>query len=112
VIDDLKREPWISNPDESVIEVPQTFLGMSSACLRVQAEILSSTIDAGGCPVTGWAVSNAAGQTDGKDNLMFVKKKSRGRIDPVISHDDGDGALAPTCDRRAAEIRNLVFGGR
>jgi phage terminase large subunit-like protein len=85
VIDDLKREPWVSNPDETVIEVPQTFLGMSSACLRVQAEILSATIDADGCPVTGWAVSNAAGQTDGKDNLMFVKKKSRGRIDPVIS---------------------------
>ncbi len=85
VIDDLKREPWLSNADETVLEIPQTFLGMSSACLRLQAEILASMVDADGCPVTGWAVSNAAGQTDGKDNLMFVKKKSRGRIDPVIA---------------------------
>ncbi len=85
VIDDLKREPWLSNADDTVLEIPQTFLGMSSACLRMQAEILSGSVDACGCPVTGWAVSNAAGQTDGKDNLMFVKKKSRGRIDPVIS---------------------------
>jgi phage terminase large subunit-like protein len=70
---------------EQVLAVPQTFQGMSSACLRVQADILAGEIDAGGNPVTAWAVSNAVDQRDGKDNLMFVKKKSRGRIDPVIS---------------------------
>jgi phage terminase large subunit-like protein len=30
-------------------------------------------------------VSNTADQRDGKDNLLFTKKKSRGRIDPVIA---------------------------
>jgi len=35
--------------------------------------------------VTAWAVSNTVGQRDGKDNLMFVKGKSRGRIDPMIA---------------------------
>jgi len=71
--------------EEQVISVPQTFAGMSGACLRVQADILAGDIDARRCPVTGWAVSNTVGQRDGKDNLMFAKGKSRGRIDPVIS---------------------------
>lgn len=73
--------------ESQVIEVPQTFAGMSSACLRMQGEILEGTVDACGDPVTAWCVSNAVGNWDGKANLMFTKdpKKMRGRIDPVIS---------------------------
>lgn len=72
---------------EQVIEVPQTYQGMSAACLRVQADILAGMVDARGCPVTAWAVSNAVGNQDGKGNLMFTKdpKKSKGRIDPLIA---------------------------
>jgi phage terminase large subunit-like protein len=70
---------------EQAIDVPQTYAGMSSACLRMQAEILAANVDVGGCPVTAWSVSNTVGQRDGKDNLMFTKGKSRGRIDPVIA---------------------------
>ncbi len=83
LIDELIHEDGFKATQ--VLAVPQTFAGMSSACLRVQAEILDGAIDARGCPVTAWAVSNAVGQRDGKDNLMFVKGKSRGRIDPVIA---------------------------
>lgn len=72
-------------PETQVLAVPQTFQGMSSACLKMQAEILAGAVDANGCPVTAWAVSNTVDQRDGKDNMMFVKKKSRGRIDPVIA---------------------------
>jgi phage terminase large subunit-like protein len=73
--------------EQDVIEVPQTFAGMSTACLRMQAEILEASVDAGGCPVTAWAVSCAVGNQDGKANLMFTKdpKKMRGRIDPLIA---------------------------
>lgn len=71
--------------EEQVLAVPQTFQGMSSACLKFQAEALSGQLDARGCPVTAWAVSNTVGQVDGKGNLMFTKGKSRGRIDPVIA---------------------------
>lgn len=82
LIDDLVREGF----DEThVLAVPQTFAGMSAACLRVQADMLAGEIDAGGCPVTAWSVSNVVANRDGKDNLMFAKGKSRGRIDPVIS---------------------------
>jgi phage terminase large subunit-like protein len=71
--------------ETQVLSVPQTFAGLSAACLRVQADILAGDIDAGGCPVTAWAVSNVVDQRDGKDNMLFIKKKSRGRIDPVMS---------------------------
>jgi phage terminase large subunit-like protein len=82
LIDELIAEGFAK---EQVLEVAQTYLGMSSACLAMQADILSGAIDARGCPVTSWAVSNVVGQKDGKDNLMFAKGKSRGRIDPVIA---------------------------
>lgn len=71
--------------EAQAVAVPQTYAGMSSACLQVQADILAGQIDARGCPVTAWAVSNAVGQRDGKDNLMFAKGKSHGRIDPLIA---------------------------
>jgi phage terminase large subunit-like protein len=83
LIDELVTEDGFT--EEQVLAVPQTYQGMSSACLRVQGDILAGEIDAGGCPVTGWAVSNAVPNIDGKDNLLFAKGKSRGRIDPVIA---------------------------
>jgi phage terminase large subunit-like protein len=93
-----------------VIEVRQTYAGMSSACLRVQADILAGDIDAGGCPVTAWAVSNVIANHDGKDNLMFAKGKSRGRIDPVIA-----ATIATTLQLRQAPAavpayQIMVFG--
>jgi phage terminase large subunit-like protein len=83
LIDELVREEGFAA--DRVLAVPQTYQGMSSACLRMQAEILEGNIDAGGCPVTAWSVSNAVANRDGKDNLMFAKGKSRGRIDPLIA---------------------------
>jgi phage terminase large subunit-like protein len=71
--------------ETQVLAVPQTFAGLSSACLRMQADIMAGDIDARRCPVTAWAVSNVVDQRDGKDNMLFIKKKSRGRIDPVMS---------------------------
>lgn len=83
LIDELVNDHGFT--PEQVVEVPQTYKGMSSACLRVQADILAGEIDAGGCPVTARAVSNAVANVDGKDNLMFAKGKSTGRIDPLIA---------------------------
>jgi phage terminase large subunit-like protein len=85
VIGALKKEPWVTDPDETILEVSQSFPGMSKACLTVQAEIEDANIDANSCPVTGWAVSNVVDGRDSNDNMKFVKKKSRGRIDPVVS---------------------------
>jgi phage terminase large subunit-like protein len=68
---------------EQVVEVPQTFAGLSSACLHLEAEVLEGRVDAGNCPVMAWCASNAVVQRDGKDNIQPIKKRSRGRIDPI-----------------------------
>ena len=83
LVDELVKDDGFA--EESVIGVAQTYQGMSSACLRMQAEILDGTVDACGCPVTAWSGANTVGQRDGKDNLMFAKGRSRGRIDPIIA---------------------------
>lgn len=83
LIDQLAKDDGFG--EECVLAVPQTYQGMSSACLRFQAEVLDANVDTGGCPVTAWAAANTVGQRDGKDNLMFAKGRSRGRIDPIIA---------------------------
>lgn len=70
---------------DQVLAVPQTYAGMSSACKRLEGDVLAGLVDAGDCPLMTWCVSNVVVQRDGKDNLFPVKKKSRGRIDPVVA---------------------------
>lgn len=81
VIRDLSKEDGFS--EEQVIEVAQTYAGMSAAELTFQAAVQSGHVDARNCPVTAWAASNVVKQEDGKGNIFFTKKKSRGRIDPI-----------------------------
>lgn len=68
-----------------VIEVPQTLQQMSAPSKDFEADVLDSLVDAGGNPLMLWCVSNVVVQRDNKDNIYPVKKKSRGRIDPVIA---------------------------
>jgi phage terminase large subunit-like protein len=68
-----------------VVEVSQTFAGMSSGCKALEAAVLASEVNAGGSPLVEWCVSNAVVQRDGKDNVYPVKRRSRGRIDPVVA---------------------------
>jgi phage terminase large subunit-like protein len=72
-------------PKDLILEVPQTYKGMSSGCLALEAAVLAGEVDAQGDPLMTWAVGNAVVQRDGKDNIYPVKKRSRGRIDPVMA---------------------------
>jgi phage terminase large subunit-like protein len=96
-------------PDQ-VVEVAQTYHGMSSGCLRLEAAVLAGELDAQGDPVMAWAVGNAVVQRDGKDNIYPVKKRSRGRIDPVVAL-----AIAFSLAARPApappQYRVVVLGG-
>lgn len=109
LIVDLKKTDGFT--DEQVLEVPQTYHGMSSGCLAMEAAVLAGEIDAQGDPVMTWAVSNAVVQRDGKDNIYPVKKRSRGRIDPVMAL-----GIAFSLWLRPApsspEYQLLIFGGR
>jgi len=85
---------------------------MSEPAKEFEADVLDGLVDAGGHPLMAWCVSNVVVQRDGKDNIYPVKKRSRGRIDPVI------GALIA---RKLAALepapapvpayQMLVFGG-
>lgn len=83
LIKDLHDEDGFT--DEQLIEVPQTYAGMSMGALKFEAAVLAGDVDAGGCPLMAWCASNAVVQRDGKDNVYPVKKKSRGRIDPIMA---------------------------
>jgi phage terminase large subunit-like protein len=70
---------------DQVVEVAQTYAGMASGCLALEAAVLAGEVDAQADPVLTWAVGNAVVQRDGKDNIYPVKKRSRGRIDPLMA---------------------------
>lgn len=93
-----------------VMEVPQTFAALTSAESRFKAEVLAANIDARGCPVTGWAVSNVIDQTDGKGNILFSKKRSRGRIDPVKSATIGMSLYLRQPPIQEPEFQIMVVG--
>jgi phage terminase large subunit-like protein len=68
-----------------VIEIPQTLQQMSGPSKEFEADVLDGLVDAGGDPLFTWCIANVVVQRDGKDNIYPVKKRSRGRIDPVIA---------------------------
>ncbi len=95
---------------EQVLVVTQTYAGMSSAASHFEGEVLAGGVDARGCPLMAWCASNAIVQRDGKDNIYPVKKKSRGRIDPVMATVIG---MALWKRQPAAPSYDLmVFGGK
>lgn len=83
LIDQLVNEDGFAATQ--VLEVRQTYQGMSSGASKVEAEVLAGQVDAHGCPLMAWCASNAVVQRDGKDNIYPVKKRSRGRIDPIMA---------------------------
>lgn len=70
---------------EQVVEIPQTYQGMSAASLKLESLVLDGLLDAGDCPLMRWCFANAVVQRDGKDNIQPIKKRSRGRIDPLVA---------------------------
>jgi phage terminase large subunit-like protein len=93
VVRQVGLDPWnagnlakdLAEDGLEVVEVPQTLQQMSAPAKEFEADVLDGIVDAGGNPIMQWAVSNVRVQTDNKDNLYPTKKRSRGRIDPVIA---------------------------
>jgi phage terminase large subunit-like protein len=86
-------DPWnagnlvkdLSDDGCVVVEVPQNMSQMSQPSKEFEADVLDGLVDAGDNPLMQWCVANARVQTDNKDNIYPTKKRSRGRIDPVIA---------------------------
>lgn len=83
IIDQLVNEDGFDK--EQVVEVPQTFAHMSNGALAFEGAVLDGSVDAASSPLMSWCASNAVVQRDGKDNIQPIKKRSRGRIDPIVA---------------------------
>jgi len=94
-----------------VVEIPQTLQQMSAPAKDFEADVLDGLVDAGGNPLMAWCVSNVVVQRDGKDNIYPVKKKSRGRIDPVIAALMGRKLAALDAKIQPPSYSMLVLGG-
>ncbi len=86
-----------------VIEVPQNLSQMSGPSKDFEADVLDGLVDAGGHPLMAWCISNAVTAGDNKENIYPVKKKSRGRIDPVIATIIASKLAAPGIEEPAAD---------
>jgi phage terminase large subunit-like protein len=71
--------------ETQVLEVPQTFRGMSGGCHELEGAVLGGLVDAGGNPVAEWAVGNAVVKHGENEQMLPSKRRSRGRIDPVTA---------------------------
>lgn len=71
--------------ENQVIEIPQNYGYLSQPSKGLAADVLGGQVDAGHNPLMDWCVSNAVVKPDEKDNIFPTKKRSRGRIDPVIA---------------------------
>jgi phage terminase large subunit-like protein len=86
-------DPWnagnlakqLSESGFDVVDIPQNFNQMSQPAKDFEADVLDGLIDAGGNELLQWSIANAVVQSDNKENIYPIKKKSRGRIDPVIA---------------------------
>jgi phage terminase large subunit-like protein len=86
-------DPWnagnlakdLADDGFQVIEIPQTLQQMSAPAKDFEADVLDGLVDAADDPLMTWCISNVVVQTDNKDNIYPTKKRSRGRIDPVIA---------------------------
>ena len=67
------------------IEIPQNIAQMSGPSKDFEADVLEGLIDAGGNELMQWCIANAVVYRDNKDNIYPIKKKSTGRIDPVVA---------------------------
>ena len=83
LIDTLVKDDGFD--ETQVLEVPQSFRGMSGGCLELEAQVLGGLVDAADNPVAEWAVGNAVVMKGENEQIMPTKRRSRGRIDPVTA---------------------------
>ena len=72
--------------DVEVVPIPQTFLGLSSACKELERLTNGKAFRHGGHPILRWMASNAEVKSDGLDNIRPVKpdrQRAVTRIDGI-----------------------------
>lgn len=68
-----------------VVEIPQTRAQLSGPSKDFEADVLDGLVDGHDNPLLTWTISNAVVQKDNNENFYPTKRRSRGRIDPVMA---------------------------
>ncbi|MBK7406410.1 MAG: terminase large subunit [Phycisphaerales bacterium] len=74
-------------------KVRQGWVTMSPFMKKVEELVLSRLIVHGGIPMMRWCMGNVAVVMDPRENIAPNKRKSRGRIDPIVAGIMGTGVL-------------------
>ena len=86
-------------------------LCMPRSVEKLEDRILAKTIDIDNSPVTYMCAANAFLDTDGQGNRAFDKKRSRGRIDGIVTIAMGVGAADNELqEKKPAEFQMLFVG--
>lgn len=67
------------------VEVGQGFIGMGPCIRELETRLLGKKLKHGGHPLLLMAAQNAAVVTDDAGNKKFTKRRSAGRIDPIVA---------------------------
>ena len=68
-----------------VAEVKQTRAQLSETAKQFEADVLDALVDGGGNELLTWAIANVVAPADNNGNIYPSKRRSRGRIDPVMA---------------------------
>jgi phage terminase large subunit-like protein len=93
IVKQVGVDPWnagnlvkdLGDEGFDMVEVPQNLAQMSAPSKEFEADVLDGLVDGGDNPLLTWAVSNVRVIQDTKENIYPTKKRSRGRIDPVVA---------------------------
>jgi len=97
VIESIAFDPWHADqllnqletldgfPAAQLVEVSQTPHGLSSGALALEGAVLAGEVDAQHDPLMTWAIGNAVVTRGENEQILPTKKRSRGRIDPVMA---------------------------
>ena len=95
-----------------VVEIPQTVAQLSAPAKDFEADVLDGMVDGGQNDLLTWSVSNVVVQRDAKENIFPTKRRSRGRIDPILAALMARKLAATvTMPEPPAKYQLLVIGG-
>lgn len=92
-VQEIGYDPWnignlhtdLTAEHFQMTEVPQNTQRMSEPSKEFEADTVEGRTDTGGNPLMLWTAANVVVLRDSKDNIFPTKKKSRGRIDPIVA---------------------------
>ena len=84
-IEDLRRELDDIGCDVKLVEHGQGFRDMAPAVDKLERLVVERKIRHANHPLLAMAVTNATIEADAANNRKFTKKRSTGRIDPIVA---------------------------